>query len=74
MGRGRQKAKHTKLARELKSFSPNVNYSVLQQELGGTSEEDSELVDKWADYADYEPDHDDDGDDYADDRQEGRSA
>ena len=74
MGRGRQKAKHTKLARELKSFSPNVNYSVLQQELGGTSEEDAELVDKWADYADYEADQDDDGDDYADDRQEGRSA
>ncbi|RII84808.1 DUF3073 family protein, partial [Clavibacter michiganensis subsp. insidiosus] len=24
MGRGRQKAKHTKIARELKSFSPNV--------------------------------------------------
>ena len=71
MGRGRQKAKHTKLARELKSFSPNINYSVLQQELGGSEPEDSELVDKWADYAAYEPDEDDE---YADDRQEGRSA
>ncbi|GAA3607338.1 DUF3073 domain-containing protein [Agrococcus terreus] len=71
MGRGRQKAKHTKLARELKSFSPNVNYSVLQQELGGSTPEDDELVDKWADYADYAPEQDDD---YADDRQEGRSA
>ena len=27
MGRGRQKAKHTKIARELKSYSPSVNYS-----------------------------------------------
>lgn len=70
MGRGRQKAKHTKLARELKSFSPNINYSVLQQELGGAPADD-ELVDKWADYADYSPES---GDDYADGRQQGRSA
>lgn len=70
MGRGRQKAKHTKLARELKSFSPNINYSVLQQELGGAPADD-ELVDKWADYADYAPEA---GDDYADERQQGRSA
>lgn len=70
MGRGRQKAKHTKLARELKSFSPNVNYSVLQQELGTASSENDELVDKWADYADYEADRDD----YADEQHEGRSA
>ncbi|ERG64520.1 MULTISPECIES: DUF3073 domain-containing protein [Agrococcus] len=70
MGRGRQKAKHTKLARELKSFSPNVNYSVLQQELGGAPADD-ELVDKWADYADYAPETDDD---YVDGRQQGRSA
>lgn len=34
MGRGRQKAKHTKIARELKSFSPSVNYSALERELG----------------------------------------
>ena len=70
MGRGRQKAKHTKLARELKSFSPNINYSVLQQELGGAPADD-ELVDKWADYADYSPETDDD---YVDGRQQGRSA
>jgi hypothetical protein len=70
MGRGRQKAKHTKLARELKSFSPNINYSVLQQELGGAPADD-ELVDKWADYAEYAPEHDDD---YVDERQQGRSA
>ncbi|MCR8671051.1 DUF3073 domain-containing protein [Agrococcus sp. HG114] len=69
MGRGRQKAKHTKLARELKSFSPNINYSVLQQELGGAPAND-DLVDKWADYAEYTPGT---GDDYAEEQQ-GRSA
>jgi hypothetical protein len=69
MGRGRQKAKHTKLARELKSFSPNINYNVLAQELGSVPEND-ELVDKWADYAEYEPDDDE----YVDDVQQGRSA
>ena len=34
MGRGRQKAKHTKIARELKAYSPSVNYSALERELG----------------------------------------
>jgi Protein of unknown function (DUF3073) len=50
MGRGRQKAKNTKIARELKSYSPNVNYSALEKELGHP---DDPYVDKWADqYAD----------------------
>ena len=50
MGRGRQKAKNTKIARELKSYSPNVNYSALEKELGHP---DDQYVDKWADqYAD----------------------
>lgn len=47
MGRGRQKAKHTKLARELKSFSPNVDFAGLEREL--TSPSDNEYVDRWAD-------------------------
>lgn len=51
MGRGRQKAKHTKIARELKSYSPTVNYSALEKELGHP--DDEQYVDKWADlYAD----------------------
>ncbi|UJP40025.1 DUF3073 domain-containing protein [Cellulomonas palmilytica] len=33
MGRGRQKAKQTKVARELKYFSPETNYRALEQEL-----------------------------------------
>ena len=68
MGRGRQKAKHTKIARELKSFSPDVNYNALQAELGGASSDGN--VDKWADYAEY----DTEGDDYADEYQTGRTA
>src|ERR1700712_5882066 len=40
MGRGRQKAKHTKVARELKYFSPDTNYSALERELGTHSEPD----------------------------------
>jgi hypothetical protein len=48
MGRGRQKAKHTKVARELKYFSPDTNYTDLERELSthtgdehaGWSEED----------------------------------
>jgi hypothetical protein len=51
MGRGRQKAKHTKIARELKSFSPDVNYDALERELTGHSHQD----DQYAAWADYEP-------------------
>jgi len=51
MGRGSQQAKHTKIARELKSYSPTVNYSALEKELGHP--DDEQYVDKWADqYAD----------------------
>ncbi|MFF1571491.1 DUF3073 domain-containing protein [Leifsonia sp. NPDC058292] len=60
MGRGRQKAKHTKIARELKSFSPDVNYDALERELTGHSHHD----DQYAAWADYEPDT---GDRYSDD-------
>ena len=55
MGRGRQKAKHTKVARELKYFSPNTDLSALEKEIGHVSEND-EFVDKWADLY---PDEDD---------------
>ncbi len=53
MGRGRQKAKHTKVARDLKYFSPDTNYSQLQRELGG-GESDPRLaedLEKWPEYA-----------------------
>ncbi|MGN6301769.1 MAG: DUF3073 domain-containing protein [Angustibacter sp.] len=36
MGRGRAKAKQTKVARELKYFSPNTDLTALQRELHGS--------------------------------------
>ncbi len=58
MGRGRQKAKHTKVARELKYFSPNTDYSQLERELASSNPSDE---DRWAEYADkYSDDSDDD--------------
>ena len=53
MGRGRQKAKHTKVARELKYYSPDTDLSQLEKELSSTSNEDP-YVDKWADDEDDE--------------------
>jgi hypothetical protein len=67
MGRGRQKAKHTKVARDLKYFSPDTNYGALQQELshgepgGGVSPERlEEDLEKWPEYAAYAADDEDD--------------
>ncbi|MCL2515036.1 MAG: DUF3073 domain-containing protein [Microbacteriaceae bacterium] len=50
MGRGRQKAKHTKIARELKSYSPDVNYAALERELGTHAPSEDEQYAAWADY------------------------
>lgn len=49
MGRGRQKAKHTKVARELKYFSPETNLDALEREL--TQAEKNEAAEKWPEYA-----------------------
>ncbi|MDO9396552.1 MAG: DUF3073 domain-containing protein [Herbiconiux sp.] len=57
MGRGRQKAKHTKVARELKYFSPDTNYSALEREL--TSSQAAE-----PDYSKWIEDDDDSDDAY----------
>lgn len=65
MGRGRQKAKHTKVARELKYFSPETNYSALERELAAAHEPSSEYDDLAAKYADY-----DDEDDVVDEDEE----
>ncbi|QIK62891.1 DUF3073 domain-containing protein [Leucobacter coleopterorum] len=59
MGRGRQKAKHTKVARELKYFSPDTNYSALERELGTPSSGGTE-EDAWAEYAEKYGDDDKD--------------
>lgn len=62
MGRGRQKAKHTKVARELKYSVPETDYTQLQRELAGSRNDSSEANDelsKWSEYLDDEYDEDD---------------
>ena len=63
MGRGRAKAKQTKVARDLKYNSPNTDLGALQAELGGSSyvpSDDVEDVDIENDpYAKYYEDEDD---------------
>ncbi len=58
MGRGRQKAKQTKVARRLKYFSPDTDYTALERELAGSpghvSPADDEVIDD-----EYEDDEDD---------------
>ena len=61
MGRGRAKAKQTRVARELKYSSPNTDLSALQKELAGSpssytshsaakddDDDDDEYADRWA--------------------------
>jgi hypothetical protein len=59
MGRGRQKAKHTKVARELKYFSPDTNYSALERELTTPSSDEPDYS-KWIDADEEEEDSEDD--------------
>ena len=58
MGRGRQKAKQTKVARELKYFTPATDYRALEKELtsGQPSRERNgveQLVAEDEDYSDW---------------------
>ena len=56
MGRGRQRAKHAKIARDLKYYSPDTNYRALEQELASKSDvatdtrhdDDDEPDDDWS--------------------------
>ena len=57
MGRGRQKAKNTKVARELKYFSPNTDLTALEREIG-SSNNDDQYEDKWADLYEDEAEED----------------
>ena len=63
MGRGRQKAKHTKVARELKYTVHETNYSALERELAGSNLEHhtEDEFSKWAEY--YDEADDTEGDD-----------
>jgi hypothetical protein len=65
MGRGRAKAKQTRVARELKYHSPNTDLAALQRELAGSSRKSSDdEFDEYDEYADDE-DEDDSADDEA---------
>jgi hypothetical protein len=58
MGRGRAKAKQTKVARELKYSSPQTDFTRLQRELSGTGADEPDQVDDGR-LADDAWDHDD---------------
>jgi Protein of unknown function (DUF3073) len=45
MGRGRAKAKQTKVARELKYSSPQTDFQRLQRELSGVETDESNELD-----------------------------
>ncbi|HEY1441879.1 MAG TPA: DUF3073 domain-containing protein [Mycobacterium sp.] len=57
MGRGRAKAKQTKVARELKYSSPQTDFQRLQRELSGTGADESDELD--GDSTDDSWDHED---------------
>ena len=67
MGRGRAKAKQTKVARELKYSSPTMDLDALQREIGvgtgngtTTADKESDFEDDYADpYARYLDDDED---------------
>jgi hypothetical protein len=61
MGRGRAKAKQTKVARELKYHSPNTDLAALQRELSSNGKSNEEF-----DHAGYADDDSDDEDEDAD--------
>jgi hypothetical protein len=48
MGRGRAKAKQTKVARELKYSSPQTDFERLQRELAGSGSNSSSFDDEYA--------------------------
>ncbi len=53
MGRGRAKAKQTKVARELKYSSPQTDFERLQRELSGAEGVDADANDPWQDEDDW---------------------
>ena len=62
MGRGRAKAKQTKVARELKYHSPNTDLTALQRELAGAGQSDNHFDDR-KEFVDDDEDDDADDDD-----------
>jgi DUF3073 family protein len=62
MGRGRAKAKQTRVARELKYHSPNTDLAALQRELAGGSRRSDPVDDENDEYADADEADDPDAD------------
>ncbi|MCV2395273.1 DUF3073 domain-containing protein [Actinotalea sp. M2MS4P-6] len=62
MGRGRQKAKQTKVARELKYSIYEPNYKALEQELTSAQRHEHADEDQYASWADDEDDESEDDD------------
>lgn len=62
MGRGRAKAKQTKVARQLKYNTPDMDLDSLQRELAGESPNQQTAADEYEDlarkYADWNEDED----------------
>ncbi len=56
MGRGRQRAKQRKVARNLKYFSPETDYEALERELAGKAEKKDESDDEYGSWDAYDPD------------------
>jgi hypothetical protein len=65
MGRGRAKAKQTRVARELKYHSPNTDLAALQRELSSTKNPE-DVDDGYEEYSDAD-DEDDSDDEYDED-------
>ena len=65
MGRGRAKAKQTKVARELKYHSPNTDLTALQRELAGARQSDRHFDDDNEFVDDDEDDAEDDQDSWS---------
>ena len=71
MGRGRAKAKQTRVARELKYHSPNTDLAALQRELGGGTPRSGQVDDDYDEFAADDDDEGDDLDEASDDRDDG---
>ncbi|MEH0147211.1 DUF3073 domain-containing protein [Corynebacterium sp. Q4381] len=69
MGRGRAKAKQTKVARQLKYNSPEMDLDSLQRELAGQApaagwDDEDEVDSQYDEYANYGAWDDEDGEDH----------
>lgn len=53
MGRGRAKAKQTKVARDLKYRTQDTDFSALARELHGEADETAETDDDYDEWSDY---------------------